>query len=719
MGAFWQSGISPTADREGTIGKVRQESPAPKPAPTSRTGNRRWRIGWLFWVSPPITIAAVLGLLAVHELQTGDFQAQQLSRYAARLDYSVEPGPSDAILYPPHGPFDLRLGYARMPELIQRTQQQNFEILQQSHFSDALLEYSRNGFFPPFTEKSQAGLTLLDCRGETLYRFQYPAQHYPDFESIPPLIVDSLLFIENRDLLKPDQPHANPAVDWPRFVKAALSQVGKRLDMADDSAGGSTLATQLEKYRHSPDGITYTPLEKLRQMFSASVRAYRQGPETLEWRRQVVRDYLNSVPLSAAPGHGEVHGLAAGLFVWFDTDFDRVNRALTSDATPDAERGLALRQVLSLLIAQRRPTWYLNAGRSELDALADSHVRLLAQAGVIDGRLRDAALQAKVQFRDWSTSPIRHRVDGSKGVNAARNRLSSLLGSPLYDLDRLDLDAGSTLNGELQRQVSEYLHNLSDPEFAARAGLYGHRLLQGDDDTEPMQYSFTLLERTPTGNLVRVQTDSTDQLFDINEGSKLELGSTAKLRVLAHYLTVVAELHGRYAGLSPTSLRQIEVEETDFITRWALDYLAGNAGQNLEAMLEAALERRYSASPWERFPTGGGLHSFSNFRSEDNGRRPTVRESLRESINLPFVRLFRDLVRYSMYQTPGNASALLKSDDNPLREQYLRNFADREGKVYLLRFWKKYRNRSPAEQLDIFLDGVRQHRCDWPPPTAT
>jgi hypothetical protein len=35
---------------------------------------------------------------------------------------------------------------------------------------------------------------------------------------------------------------------------------------------------------------------------------------------------------------------------------------------------------------------------------------------------------------------------------------------------------------------------------------------------------------------VRVQTDSTDQPFDINEGSKLELGSTAKLRVLTTYL---------------------------------------------------------------------------------------------------------------------------------------------------------------------------------------
>lgn len=65
-------------------------------------------------------------------------------------------------------------------------------------------------------------------------------------------MVHSLLFIENRDLLDPQQPQANPAVDWPRFAVAAYSQAAKLLHLPGQSAGGSTLATQLEKYRHSP-----------------------------------------------------------------------------------------------------------------------------------------------------------------------------------------------------------------------------------------------------------------------------------------------------------------------------------------------------------------------------------------------------------------------------------------------------------------------------------
>ena len=92
--------------------------------------------------------------------------------------------------------------------------------------------------------------------------------------------------------------------------------------------GGSTLATQMEKYRHSGNGMTSSAREKLIQMASASVRAYQNGEDTTVYRRQLVLDYVNSVPLSAAPGFGEVNGLGDGLFVWYGTDFVEMNRLL-------------------------------------------------------------------------------------------------------------------------------------------------------------------------------------------------------------------------------------------------------------------------------------------------------------------------------------------------------------------------------------------------------
>ncbi|MFP3631938.1 transglycosylase domain-containing protein, partial [Burkholderia sp. SIMBA_045] len=86
------------------------------------------------------------------------------------------------------------------------------------------MDYSKSGFFVPYTEKIQAGLSITDCRAAPLYQFNYPQQLYESFASIPPLVVHSLLFIENRDLLAPKPAEANPAVDWPRFAKAAWSQ---------------------------------------------------------------------------------------------------------------------------------------------------------------------------------------------------------------------------------------------------------------------------------------------------------------------------------------------------------------------------------------------------------------------------------------------------------------------------------------------------------------
>src|SRR5471030_668888 len=639
-------------------------------------------------------------------MRTSKFQAREVSKFAASLSYELQPGPSDAIRYPGAGPFDLRLVYSSMGDFLPRLIKRNYVIASQTRFSPALLKYSDHGLFVPYSEKIQAGLSITDCRAAPLYQFNYPQQLYSSFESIPPVVVNSLLFIENRFLLDPQQPLANPAVDWPRFGMAAWSQVAKLLHMPGQSAGGSTLATQLEKYRHSPDGLTLSGGEKIRQMMSASVRAYQPGPQTLDSRQNIVRDYLNSVPLSAVPGHGEVHGMAEGLRVWYGADFNQSNALLSGNAPKDLPaKGLALREVLSLMIAQRRPSHYLTKGRDELAQLTASHISLLAQNNVIDPALAKAALASHVTYRDWQQQPTLQPVETNKAINVARSRLASLLNRPLYDLDRLDLSATSTLQYDLQTQATDYLKHLADPAFAGQMGLLGPRLLT-PQSTPQVRYSFTLFELTPDSARVRVQTDNTDQPFDINEGSKLELGSTAKLRVLTTYLQIITELHDRYRAQTPAELKKVEVPEQDPLSRWALDYLIQNPDRDLSKMLDAALNRTYSASPGEAFFTGGGLHHFHNFRNEDNGRSPSLRDALRESINLPFIRLMRDLVRYTTYSGEDNSARLLKDDNDPRRQEYLAKFADHEGTAFLLKFWKKYRNKDTQTRLDTFMDGL-------------
>ncbi|WP_237886680.1 transglycosylase domain-containing protein [Pseudomonas sp. PGPR40] len=698
MGALWQTDSSKTVVPTERV----DEAPLPEKPRRSRHG---WGAFWLLL----LIILIVLGLAAAKEMRTSKFQAREISQYAASLKYEMQPGPSDAIRYPGAGPFDQRLGYSTLDEFLPRLLKRDYVVSAQTRFSPALMKYSEKGFFVPYAEKIQAGLSITDCRAAPLYQFKYPQQLYSSFAAIPPVVVSSLLFIENRFLLDPHQPLANPAVDWPRFGMAAWSQVAKLLRLPGQSAGGSTLATQLEKYRHSPDGLTVSGAEKIRQMISASVRAYQAGPETLQARQNVIRDYLNSVPLSAVPGHGEVHGMAEGLRVWYGADFNQANERLAStDTDPKSlsEKGLALREMLSLMIAQRRPSHYLTKGRDELASLTDSHLRLLAQNGVIDAPLATAALASKVTYRDWATQPTIQPIETNKGISVARSRLGGLLNRPLYDLDRLDLSATSTLQGELQTQATAYLKHLADPTYAAEIGLIGERLLTPTSTTQ-VRYSFTLFELTPDGSRVRVQTDSTDQPFDINEGSKLELGSTAKMRVLTTYLQIIAELHDKYGTMTIPELKKVDIPDQDRLSRWAVDYLIQNTDRDLSKMLGAALDRKYSASPGEAFFTGGGLHTFVNFRKEDNGRLPTLRDAIRESINLPFIRLMRDLVRYSTYSGPNSSAELLKDDRDPRRQEYLASFADKEGTSFLLKFWKKYRNKDTQARLETFLDGMR------------
>ncbi|CAI8978434.1 transglycosylase domain-containing protein [Methylocaldum szegediense] len=655
----------------------------------------------------------VLGAICVvREMKTSDLQARYLSSIGDRLRFQVEPGSSPAIRYPTAGPYDERLGYTALSKFQQRLANLGFSVTAQARFSPELLRVVDSGLYATYFEKVQAGLTILDRNDRVLFSKVYPERIYPDFETIPPLVVKTLLFIENRELLDDRYPHLNPAVEWDRFGRATMELIASKLGANINVAGGSTLATQMEKYRHSPGGRTDTPWEKLRQMSSASLRAYLSGPDTRKVRRAIVQSYLNSMPLAAAPESGEVHGLGDGLAVWFGSDFATVNQLLnaanlSSGEGITADQALAYRQVLCLLLSQRRPAYYLLQGREDLEKLADSHLRLLAAQGIIPPALRDAALQVSSNMRVQPDSSLNVSILNRKTESVLRARLATDLGvSRMYDLDRLDLTARSTIDHDVQEAVIKALRKLRDPEQARAAGVLGFRLLSNSDDFDKIVYSLVLYERTSQGNLLRVQADNHEQPLDVNEGIRLDLGSTAKLRTLVHYLEIIAELYDQYAQQSSEALRRVELHPRDHLSRWVIDQLLANRKITLSALLEAALERRYSASPGEAFFTGGGLHTFANFNKEDNGRVMSVRKALQDSVNLVFIRLMRDVVYYHLYK-PDGVARWMDQEDSEKRREYLERFADREGKTYLRRFYAKYRNKTPEEAFDLLTKSVQ------------
>src|SRR6202012_4108392 len=166
-----------------------------------------------------------------------------------------------------------------------------------------------DGLFLPYEEKDTAGLQLFDGTGAPLFSAQFPGRAYSSFDAIPPLVVNSLLFIEDRYLLDPNQPNRNPAIDWGRFSRALVDQGARVFNRHQQTPGGSTLATQIEKFRHSAGGRTATPPEKLRQIASASVRAYLNWAQAMPARHPIVVHYLKSVPLARQAGRGETHGI--------------------------------------------------------------------------------------------------------------------------------------------------------------------------------------------------------------------------------------------------------------------------------------------------------------------------------------------------------------------------------------------------------------------------
>src|SRR5207247_5498090 len=115
-------------------------------------------------------------------------------------------------------------------------------------------------------------------------------------------------------------------------------------------------------------------------------------------------------------------------------------------------------------------------------------------------------------------------------------------------------------------------------------------------------------------------------------------------------------------------------------TPWVAETFSLNPGIWLYSLLQAALDRTYSANPSEVFFTGGGTHVFKNFDKKENGRIPTVREATQHSTNLVYVRIMRDLARYHEARLSYDADAVLSDPDNPVRRQMLFDIAEDETK---------------------------------------
>lgn len=96
--------------------------------------------------------------------------------------------------------------------------------------------------------------------------------------------------------------------------------------------------------------------------------------------------------------------------------------------------------------------------------------------------------------------------------------------------------------------------------------------------------------------------------------------------------------------------------------------------------------------------------NFENFEPSEDGRVMSVSEGFRESVNLVFIRLMRDIERYYRFRVAGASPSVLTDTADPGRQRYLQRFADWDGRTFLRRF---YETQRPKLRIKPF--------TSWPP----
>ena len=120
-----------------------------------------------------LLIIGLVGLVA-WELLSSAVEAKYLAKTAQKLTWQIRPGPSDRIRFAGQGPYDVRLGYSKLPDYLERLKKSGWQIDTQARISLQMARVADLGLFLPYHEKDQAGLTLVDSNKQPIYASLYP-----------------------------------------------------------------------------------------------------------------------------------------------------------------------------------------------------------------------------------------------------------------------------------------------------------------------------------------------------------------------------------------------------------------------------------------------------------------------------------------------------------------------------------------------------------------
>ncbi len=615
----------------------------------------------------------------VLELKTSYVQSFIFNRKASKAEYVISNGKNSTIIYPKTGPFNIRAGYTSFDSIINNLGKNGWMIEKQANWNNGLRDIVLGNYSLPHKEKDVIGLSIFDKDNNVFYRFNKPQNTYKTFEEIPKLLIDTLLFVENGELLD-GYKNKNPVIEWDRLFSNVGLLLLNKIGFNTKANGASTLATQIEKFKHSPNGKTEiggkkSIKEKYRQIVSASMKAYKNSRNTKQYRKDIVVEFVNSVPLGAISNYGEVFGFGDAMYMWYGIDFNTLNKSLLNYDPK------IFKYVLSLILAERRPNYYLNKNAAALEALCATYLNLLYKNGIISHYLYINSLKTGVIFNKHGIKTEKSK----KGDLNIRNSLFTMLrNNNLYDMNNMDIETKTVIDRSVQNKINLALANID------LSDLKGRRLLATHNDLNDLNIGFTLFKSNGNVNDLIIQTDNENKEFNINDGMKLELGSTAKLRTLVTYLETIAEIYSNIKNR----------HSNDNLSKWVLKQVNTKPELTIGELLELAMNKKYSGSPSESFYTGGGMHTFSNFEGKYNGII-TVRQAFYMSVNLVFIRIMKDIVDYTI-QTKVIPDGL--TDD--LKKKYVDRFIIFEGNVYLDKFYNKYNGLDKNKAFELMIDNV-------------
>ncbi len=265
------------------------------------------------WLIAGVVLVAVTAVLVV-EARTSRLQARLFASFDTGLGFEVEPKPNPAMSFPDNSPYDTRLEVrGACPSSSAGSTRAAFG----STARRAPHRGSRRSWpaasFPSTARRHRPASASWTARGASSLG-PLSRSDLRELRGKSPAVVSALLFIEDRQLLDESRPYLNPAINW--GTARARRRRGRPRAVRQRRPGDRGEARWPRRSRSfgtRPKGARPRRGKSFARCCRQACARIEAARETLAARRLIVVDYLNSVPLAAAPDHGEVHGLDDGL----------------------------------------------------------------------------------------------------------------------------------------------------------------------------------------------------------------------------------------------------------------------------------------------------------------------------------------------------------------------------------------------------------------------